>query len=228
MESLAQRLASIEARIQAACARVERARAEVKLVPASKFQPLERMREAIAAGLDCFGENRVQEAVAKAAVLPGLEWHLLGPLQSNKVRAALGVFRVLHALDRPSIVAAVDREATARGQLVEAFVEVNLAGEASKHGWSPGELLDSSGQIEVLESVRLVGLMAIPPPESDPRRARAWFTELARLRDRVGQRCSWPGFRGDLSMGMSEDFELAIEEGATHIRVGTALFGPRA
>lgn len=223
--SVGDRVAAIQQRLETACRTNGRDPSEVTLVAASKTQPVEALLEAAAAGIRVFGENRVQEAVAKAPSLPATtSWHLLGPLQSNKVKAALGVCDTLEALDRPAILFEVERRAAALGRRVNAFLEVNLGGEVSKHGLLPDEVLalDLSGFL----SIDFVGLMAIPPPEQDPLRTRAWFRALATLRDRVA-RGNWPGFRGWLSMGMSDDFELAIAEGATHVRVGTALFGPR-
>ncbi len=227
MDGFRERLARVEHDIAGACARVGRRRADVTLVAASKSQPIDVLRHAVTCGIRIFGENRVQEGRDKAAHLPGVTWHLLGPLQSNKVRMALEVFGTLHALDRPSIIAAVDREAGRRGRRVAAFIEVNLALEPSKHGFAPTDLV---GQREVFESVEhldLLGLMAIPPAGTDAEASRPWFRQLAALRDQVGASQRWPGFVGALSMGMSDDFEVAIEEGATHVRVGTSLFGAR-
>lgn len=227
MSSIAARLAAIEGRIARACGRVGRDRQQLTLVAASKSQPTAAIEEAIAAGQRVFGENRVQEAQSKAAALGAMQLHLLGPLQSNKVKVALSLFDTLHALDRPSIIDAVEAAAGRLGRPARAFVEVNLGAEPSKHGFLPGELVAQGRDWNGLRHLELVGLMAIPPPEDDPARARHWFRMLARLRDEVGERLAWPGFRGALSMGMSDDFELAIEEGASHVRVGTALFGSR-
>ena len=223
------RVAAIRARMAAACARSGRDPAAVTLVAASKQQPPEALRAAWEAGVRVFGENRVQEAQAKRDALPAAaEWHLLGPLQSNKARAALDVFSTLQALDRPKIVEVVAREARARGRTVDAFLEVNLGGEATKHGFAPADVVPAFAAARALPGVRLVGLMAIPPPEEDAARARAWFAALRRLRDELRAAPGGEAFAGWLSMGMSDDFEVAIEEGATHVRVGTALFGPRA
>ena len=221
----AARLAAIRARIEAAARASGRASGQVVLVGASKMQPAARLGAFFAAGLRAFGENRVQEAAAKRRELPReIEWHLLGPLQSNKVRAALDLFTTFHAVDRPKIAEAIDREAAARGLRVAGFLEVNLGQEASKHGFPPAGLADAIAPLARLEHLRIAGLMAIPPPGGEPRR---WFLELRELRDRIAARPEWAGFPGWLSMGMSDDFETAIEEGATHVRIGTALFGPR-
>jgi pyridoxal phosphate enzyme (YggS family) len=228
-DSLAGRFVAIQARIQAACERSGRARDEVTLVGASKTRPAPVLAEAFHAGLRAFGENRVQEALAKAGELRGLQidWHLIGPLQTNKVRAALDLFRTVHSVDRPKIAEALDHEAAARGLAVPGFLEINLGGEESKHGFPPEGLAEAVRPLADLEHLRIVGLMAIPPPGDSPEDSRPWFRRLRALRDDLGSRPEWSGFPGLLSMGMSDDFEVAIEEGATHVRVGTALFGRR-
>jgi pyridoxal phosphate enzyme (YggS family) len=227
-ERFARRFAQIQARIEEACQRAARPAASVVLVGASKTQPAAALAEAWRAGLRVFGENRVQEALAKSPGLPPeIEWHLIGPLQSNKVRAALGLFRAIHSIDRPGIAEAVDREAGARGVSVTGFLEVNLGGEESKHGFSAAGLAEAVLPLSRLRHLRIAGLMAIPPPGDSPEDSRPWFRKLRELRDGLAARPEWQGFPGWLSMGMSDDFEVAIEEGATHVRVGTALFGPR-
>ncbi|HYL05505.1 MAG TPA: YggS family pyridoxal phosphate-dependent enzyme [Thermoanaerobaculia bacterium] len=229
----AARLAAIERRIAAACARGRRDPATVTLVGASKTQPAAALAPFVAAGLAVLGENRVQEAQAKRRELgeilgePHLEWHLIGPLQTNKARPALELFSCIHSLDRPEIAAALDREAGRRGVRPAVFVEVNLGGEPSKHGFPPGRLAEAVLPLAALPNLRVVGLMAIPPPAAAAEGSRPWFRRLRELRDDLGSRPEWAGWPGSLSMGMSDDFEEVIEEGATHVRVGTALFGPR-
>jgi pyridoxal phosphate enzyme (YggS family) len=226
--SVALRLAAIRDRIAAAAARAGRDPAAVRLVGASKTQPVERLREAYDAGLALFGENRVQEAQAKAPALPPeLRWHLLGPLQSNKARAAVALFDLFHAVDRPKIARALDAEAAAQGRVARGLVEVNLGGEASKHGFDPATVADEIAPLAALPNLRLEGLMAIPPPGPTPEASRRHFRRLRELRDELAARPEWSGRLVELSMGMSDDFEVAIEEGATYVRVGTALFGPR-
>ncbi|HXT51557.1 MAG TPA: YggS family pyridoxal phosphate-dependent enzyme [Thermoanaerobaculia bacterium] len=230
MGDVAAHVEAIRERIAQACAAAGRDVASVTLVAASKSQPAERLRAAWAAGVRTFGENRVQEAAGKRAELADLaeaEWHLLGPLQSNKVRQAAELFNTFHALDRPKILTAVAAEAQRRGSTVDGFVEVNLAGEASKHGFAPQGLARELTPLRELPGLRLVGLMAIPPPGPDAEASRPWFRKLRALRDELASTPGWEGFSGWLSMGMSDDFAVAIEEGATHVRVGTALFGPR-
>lgn len=233
--SVARRLARIEERIAAACRRAGRPRHEVNLVGASKKQPVDRLQAAWDAGLRVFGENRVQEAEAKKPRLPeAAEWHLLGPLQSNKARLAVELFDAVHALDRIKIARYLDRHLGERAEeagtpvrRLPCFVQVLLGGEESKHGFPPGRLAEVLDELVGFDRLELVGLMSIPPPEDTAEASRRWFVRLRDLRDQVAREGRVPGFRGWLSMGMSVDFEVAIEEGATHVRVGTDLFGPR-
>lgn len=226
--TVAERCAAVQARLAAACRLAGRDPSGVRLVGASKGQPVAVLRAAHEAGLALFGENRVQEALAKAAELPpALEWHLLGPLQSNKVRQALRLFRTFHAVDRAAIAFDLDREAGKLGLAIDGFLEVNLGGEASKHGFAPESLLAEAAPLARLDHLRLRGLMAIPPPSEEPEGARPWFARLRILADELAAQPGFEGFSRWLSMGMSDDFEVAIAEGATHVRVGTLLFGPR-
>jgi PLP dependent protein len=226
-----ERYLQITRRIGEACRRSGRRPEEVVLVGASKIQPAAVLAAAWRAGLRVFGENRVQEAVAKRRELPSppfeIEWHLIGPLQSNKVKPALDLFRAVHSVDRIRIAEALDQEAGRRGLRLPGFLEVNLGDEESKHGFSPRTLAETVRPLAGLEHLKIVGLMAIPPQAGDPEGSRPWFRRLRELRDELGSRPEWSGFPGWLSMGMSHDFEVAVEEGATHVRVGTSLFGPR-
>ena len=222
---IAARLEEVRARIRRAADRAGREAAAVKLVLASKTQPPEAIRAAHAAGARAFGENYVQEAAVKQdalADLQGLEWHLIGHLQSNKARAAAGRFALIHSLDSARLAAALSR-ARAGAHPAAALIEVNAAGETSKSGVAPAEaerLIE-----EARAAVEIRGLMTIPPPSADPGRAREHFAALRKLRDRLA------GSTGlalsELSMGMTDDFEVAIEEGATFVRVGRAVFGER-
>jgi pyridoxal phosphate enzyme (YggS family) len=222
------RYRSVRERVDAACHDAGRSPADVVLVGASKRQSIERMRAAWEAGLRVFGENRVQEAEAKRPQLPAeCDWHLLGPLQSNKAKKAVRLFSTVHSVDRLKIGLTLDREAGKLGVKMEGFLEVNLGEEPSKHGFSPAGLAPQAEPLAGLEHLRIVGLMAIPPFERDLARARRWFDRLRELRDELAARSEWRGFPGALSMGMSHDFELAILAGATHVRVGTDLFGER-
>lgn len=226
--AIAASLAAIEARIAAACARAGRARSTVTLVGASKMQPIDALRDAFDAGLRVFGENRVQEGLAKSEQLPAeIDWHLLGPLQSNKVRAALRLYRTFHAVDRLSIALDLEHEAERAGCKARGFLEVNLGAEPTKHGFDPDEVAAAARELASLDHLRIVGLMAIPPFGDDPEASRPWFVRLRTLRDDVLAALGPDRFPGLLSMGMSDDFEVAIEEGATHVRIGTALFGAR-
>lgn len=237
---VAARVAAVRRRIAAGCERAGRRVEEVTLVAAAKGQPAERLLAAVAAGVEALGENRVQEAEAhRAALAAGLPaadprptgtlpaWHLIGPLQSNKARVAAELFDLVHSVDRVKIARALDRELAARGRRVEALVEVNLGGEASKHGFAPEGLGDALRPLAVLEHLRIAGVMVIPPPGEAPEDSRPWFRRAREIRDELAERPEWAGWRGLLSMGMSDDFEVAVEEGATHVRVGTALFGGR-
>ncbi len=224
---VAERLADIRERIAAACARVGRSPDEITLVGAAKRQPIEKMRAARDAGLRVVGENRVQEAEEKQPRLPGLEWHLIGPLQSNKAKRAASLFSAVHSIDRPKIARVLDREAARLDKTLPGFLEVNVGREESKHGFDPETLTEQARPLAELEALRIVGLMAIPPWETEAQRAREWFRRLRELRDEVCSRPEWSTCSGWLSMGMSGDFEIAIEEGATHVRVGTSLFGER-
>lgn len=225
---VAERVGAIRQRIDDACKRSGRDHEEVTLLGASKSQPLERLREAWAAGVAVFGENRVQEALAKIPGLPEeAEWHLIGPLQTNKVKKVVPQFSTVHSIDRIKLAQALEKEAQRVGRVIDGFLEVNLGAEETKHGFLPDDLLDAAELLVSLRSVRLVGLMAIPPHETEPAATRAWFRQLRLLRDDLRPILGWQGSPGCLSMGMSQDFETAIEEGATHVRVGTALFGPR-
>jgi pyridoxal phosphate enzyme (YggS family) len=227
-DGVAARLASIRRRIDDACRRAGRDPASVTLIGASKMQPPARLREAFDAGLSIFGENRVQEAQAKAGELPSeIDWHLFGPLQSNKARPAAELFSTIHSLDRPKIARALDREAARLGRTLRCFIEVNLGDEENKHGFPADRLPAALDDLLGYSHLSLVGLMAVPPYDPDPEASRPWFRRLRALAEALVERPGWEGFSGQLSMGMSGDFEVAIEEGATHVRIGTALFGER-
>jgi len=228
MSSVAQQFLTLRAKIDAACDRAQRPRESVELVGASKRQPIEKLAEAWEAGLRTFGENRVQEVIVKAPQMPAeVDWHLIGPLQSNKVNRAVEHFSTIHSIDRAKIARAIDRAAGARGCRIAGLLQVNIGREESKHGFDPEDLLEAIAPLVDLEHLRIEGIMAIPPYEADHERARDWFRALRELRDSVFERTEWSGRLGLLSMGMSHDFDIAVEEGATHVRVGTALFGER-
>lgn len=226
MTGAAERLRSINSRIRSACLRCGRDPEEITLVGAAKRQDSARLLEAREAGLADFGENLVQEAESHRELLgdADVNWHLIGPLQSNKARRAARLFDWIHSVDRLKIARRLDGGAAEAGRRIRAMAEVNLGAEPTKHGFAPSDLVDVAGELLAFENLEVVGLMAIPPRTDTEDECRAWFSRLRELRDRV---FSGPG-QGLLSMGMSGDFEIAIEEGATHIRIGTELFGPRA
>jgi PLP dependent protein len=213
-------LEHVRERVARAAVRGGRRPEDVLLIGVSKTVDLERIRAALAAGLRALGENRVQEAKTKVAELGrAAAWHLVGHLQTNKVKDALELFDVIHSLDRLELAQELERRAAPRGLAVEALLQVNVAGEASKGGFAPdavGAALDAIGK---LPHVKVTGLMAIPPEVTRPEDARPWFRALRGLAERHGL--------SRLSMGMSGDFEVAVEEGATMVRVGTAIFGAR-
>ena len=225
---VAERIEGVRTRIAQSCRRCGRDPAAVTLVAVGKRQPIDRIEAALAAGQTVFGENQVQEAEEKAALLdPAIEWHMIGPLQSNKSRRAAGLFTVIHSVDRQKIALRLERDLERLGRTVRAFAQVHLGAEETKHGFAESELRETLRPLADLEHLRIEGLMAIPPWEEDPERARAWFRRLREHRDALAETPEWRDWAGALSMGMSHDFEVAIEEGATHVRVGTALFGDR-
>ncbi len=227
------RLEAINQRIAAACERAGRQASEITLVAVSKTVPSARIREAIEAGVRALGESRVQEAAVKIPELKPLsderkvQWHLIGHLQSNKARRAVELFDAVHSVDSLKLAEQLDRLAGESGKRLPIFIEVNLGGEESKTGAAPDEILPLCEQIGKLPRLELKGLMAVPPFSDNPEDARPFFQHLRRLRDEARQAGAAGGRFNDLSMGMSDDFEIAIEEGATFIRVGTALFGAR-
>jgi PLP dependent protein len=224
IDDIPARLAMVRERIAQACARAHREVASVRLVLASKTQPPEAISAAYAAEARDFGENYVQEAIAKRAVLahlPDVRWHLIGHLQSNKVRAAVENFDLIHTLDSARLANALARIRPVPPMPV--LIEVNLGGEASKSGVRP------DGVASLLETVRnyvdVRGLMTIPPPTANLSDTHRWFAALRELRDRLATATGLA--LQELSMGMTEDYEAAIEEGATIVRVGRAVFGER-
>jgi len=198
----------------------------VSLIAVSKTHPVEVIQEAVDAGQLIFGENRIQEAQPKITALPAkLHWHLIGHLQSNKVRLALPLFELIHGVDSLELLAHIDRVAGDLGLFPQVLLQVNVAGEASKFGFTPGKLLGLVEEIVKFDRVQIEGLMTIPPLAPAPEHSRRYFAALRELRDKLATECRFP--LPQLSMGMSNDFRVAIEEGATMVRVGTAIFGDR-
>jgi PLP dependent protein len=226
MSAIAQRLASVMERIETSARNAGRDPGEITLVAVSKTHPPHVVLDAVRAGQRVFGENRVQEARAKIGQLPGdVVWHLIGPLQRNKVRVALGLFGCFHALDSIELARAIQRVCEETGRTWRVLLEVNLGDESSKFGFRAEGLDGIAEEILALDRVVLDGLMCIPPYSDDPASSLPHFVRLRELRDglerRLGRRLP------ALSMGMSHDFESAIREGATIVRVGTAIFGER-
>lgn len=227
MVSLTEALRRVRERIGEACARCGRDPASVALVAVSKTVPAERVRELVMAGHRLLGENRVQEALEKKAAV-GLDarWHLVGHLQSNKARRAVGAFELIHSVDDADLAREIGRRAAQAGIVQPVLAQINLAGEATKSGSDPARARELLEAIVSVEHLDLRGLMTIPPPSENPEESRRWFVELRDLRDRMAGALGRP--LPDLSMGMTDDFEVAVEEGATIVRVGRAIFGERA
>lgn len=226
MNALSDRLQAIRDRISAAAQRCGRDPASVELLAVSKTFPVEAIREAVEAGQLLFGENKVQEILAKAPQLPAnLRWHLIGHLQSNKVRKVLPHVEAIHSIGSLDLARDVDRIAGELGLIPRVYIEVNLAAESSKHGFSAEQLRTSLEALYSLKRLEIQGLMCIPPFDDDPQKSRPYFTQLRTLRDELEKTGGAPLPR--LSMGMSHDFDIAIEEGATIVRVGSAIFGDR-
>lgn len=227
--SVTANVARVRERMHQAARRAGRDPDTIRLIAASKTVEAARIRAAIAAGISIMGENYLQEARQKIGKLGQeiVEWHLIGALQRNKVRYIFDLFTMLHSLDSLALAEEVHKRGERLGRTMPALIEVNLGGEASKSGWTPQELLANVTRLVPLKHVQICGLMTIPPPTPTPEGARPFYQELRDLRDQLGQR-GIEGLRFDeLSMGMTADFEVAIEEGATMVRVGTAIFGPR-
>jgi len=225
--SIAENIARLKEEIAAACRKAGRDEREVALMAVSKVHPVEAILEAYEAGQRLFGENKVQEYEAKAAHVRGLagaEFHLIGPLQSNKTNKAAELFDAVDAVDALKIAERLEKAAAERGKLLPVLIEVKLSHEESKHGVAPEELSALLDAMSGMKAVQAVGLMTVPPWSEDAETARPYFRELRRLRDEVVK--AHPGVT-QLSMGMSNDFVVAIEEGSTCVRVGTAIFGKR-
>ncbi|MDD3652389.1 YggS family pyridoxal phosphate-dependent enzyme, partial [Immundisolibacter sp.] len=231
LDALQHRLAAVRARIAAACARVGRDPGEVRLLPVSKTVPASRLRLAYAAGCREFGENKVQEALHKAealADLPDLRWSIIGHLQTNKAKYVARFASEFQALDSLRVAAALDRHLQAEGRTLDVLVQVNTSGEASKFGLPPAAVADFLRQLPAFAALRVRGLMTLARLSADPEQVRPCFARLRQLRERLAGELPGGIELAELSMGMSGDFELAIEEGATVVRVGQAIFGARA
>ena len=227
---IADRVAVVRERIARAAARAGRPAGEVTLVAVTKTHPADAVREAFAAGVRDVGENRVQEAEGKAPALAelrpqGLRWHLVGHLQSNKAKKAAALFDWVHSVDGAPIARRLGEAAEAEGRPLRALLQVDLAAEPTKSGLDESQLFAVLESLRGLAGVKVMGLMALPPYDEDAERVRPYFRRLRLLRDRARERGLLEG--AELSMGMSHDLEVAVEEGATLVRVGTAIFGER-
>jgi len=226
---IAQRLTAVRQRVAAAAIKAGRQASDVRLLAVSKTFGLDHVRAAAAAGQTEFGENRVQEALQKMDGSADLKirWHLIGTLQSNKARKTATAFSVIHSVDSLKLLQLIDTAAAEASARPELLVQVDLAGEATKHGIPPAGAMDIVRAGSNCRSARLVGLMTIPPYFDDPEKARPYFARLRDLRDTLLNEGLEPGLVRELSMGMSHDFEIAVQEGATIVRLGTAIFGNR-
>jgi pyridoxal phosphate enzyme (YggS family) len=230
--SLRARIEDVRSRIEASAARAGRDPREVTLVAVSKLHPAKLVREASAAGLFEFGENRVQEAEGKIEELKGedaaLRWHLIGHLQANKARRAARLFDLIHSVDSASLVEKLERSCAEEGrEQLDVLLQVDLAGEETKSGAGEDELPALAESLKGCSRVRCRGLMILPPFFEDAELVRPYFRRLRGLRDELRARGLFGEGSGELSMGMTHDFEVAVEEGATLVRVGTAIFGNR-
>ena len=227
MNEIAERLAAVRSQIANAARSAGRRAEDIELVAVSKTHPPETLHEALDAGQTLFGENRVQEARAKIPLLPGrARWHLIGHLQKNKIRHALAAgFELFHGIDSLELAREFDRIANEAGMFPRVLLEVNVAGEASKFGFSPDKLRTEMEPLLALGRLQIEGLMTIPPFSPEAETSRPYFVALRELRDVLQTEFRVPLPR--LSMGMSGDFAVAVEEGATLVRVGTAIFGTR-
>jgi pyridoxal phosphate enzyme (YggS family) len=223
---VSENLAKVVERIASACQKAGRDPAEVKVVAVTKTHSPDVIRQAIKAGINNIGENRVQEAEIKYHEIDAdVTWHLVGHLQRNKVRKALTMFSMIHSLDSRRLVREIEKESAKLDKIIPCLIEVNTSGEASKFGVEPDGLAELVTEVLKAEHIKLVGLMTIGPLTEDQDRIRRSFTLLRELRDRVENifGCYLP----HLSMGMSDDFEIAVQEGSTMVRLGRVLFGPR-
>ena len=229
-DELRERLAEVRRRIEQSARSVGRDGAEIKLIVVSKTHPPEALQRAIQAGVSDLGENRVQEADAKISELgrDSARWHLIGHLQANKARRAVALFDVIHSLDSASLARRLDRLCEAAGRdLLPVLIQVDLGSEATKSGVSEQELPQLVEAVGASGRLRLTGLMTLPPFFDDTELVRPYFRRLRELRDKLRGREAFGAGQGELSMGMSHDYEVAIEEGATYLRIGTAIFGER-
>jgi PLP dependent protein len=221
---LAENLDRVEERLLAACRRAGRSRAEVTLVAVTKTATVEAAATMVELGVLDLGEGRPQELWRKAAVLPAARWHLIGHLQRNKIERTLPFVQCIHSVANLDLLTALEHEAVRQARQLDVLLEVNASGEANKQGFRPEEVLELTPVLKDLKFVRVTGLMTMAAYEDNPERCRPTFALLRQLRDRLREEMHGTHPLTDLSMGMSNDFEIAVEEGATLVRIGTALF----
>lgn len=227
MSKLAENLAAVQARIANAVEKSGRSAHEVRLVAVSKTYPAEAIRELFETGQQAFGESRVQEALPKVEALPpGIEWHFIGHLQTNKIRKVVGQFALFHGVDNENLALQMNRIAGELSVTANVLLEVNVSGEESKFGFAPENLPAALENLAPLPFLRIRGLMTMAPYSDNPEEARPYFAKLRDVRDRLATATGLP--LSELSMGMSGDFEQGIAEGATIVRVGSAIFGSRS
>ncbi|MNI08193.1 hypothetical protein D3C73_612190 [compost metagenome] len=224
--SVRERIDEVNVKVQAACQRVGRSRDEVQVIAVTKYVSLETTREVLDEGLTQIGENRWQDVKPKWEALHERgTWHFIGHLQTNKVKDVLGKFAYIHSLDRPSLASELNKQAAAAGIQVTCLIQVNVSGEESKYGLAPEDLLSFAAELSKLENIHIVGLMTMAPYEMEAEATRPVFRRLRLLRDQLNEQEILPYQVQHLSMGMSNDFEVAIEEGATMVRLGSVLVG---
>jgi len=230
-DAIAHNVQSVLHSIRRAADRVGRRSDTIRLIAATKSVSVSGIRHAIAAGVRLFGENRLQEAIPKIASFgpeAGLSWHFIGRLQRRKVRSVVGAFAMIHSVDSLELAAEVNRRAEEAGACQEILLEVNIGGESSKAGFSLPAVVDALPVLDLMSHLSVKGLMAVPPPTREAESARPYFRRLSELARSLSHANLRRIRMDELSMGMSNDYEVAVEEGATFVRVGTAIFGPRA
>ncbi|HEU4344417.1 MAG TPA: YggS family pyridoxal phosphate-dependent enzyme [Candidatus Binatia bacterium] len=228
MVDIAANCRAVQDRIVEAARRANRDQKQIRLLAAAKSQSVEFVRASIKAGIRLIGENYVQEARAKKQeIADAVEWHMIGHLQRNKTKAAVELFDVIESLDSLELARAIDHEGSKKRRTVRAFIEVNLSGEASKSGLSKDKTSELLTAIGDLSHLQIEGLMTVPPFREDPEKVRPYFRELREMQLRLGEQRLPNVDLKELSMGMTHDYIVAIEEGATIVRIGTAIFGPR-
>ena len=228
MEFIGENVKRVRARISAAALRAGRNPDDILLIAVTKNVGVNDVRKGIEAGLDMFGENRVQEAEEKIVeVGHNVQWHMIGHLQTNKVKKAVDLFDIIHSVDSIHLAAEIEKRAFAVKKQVSVLLQVDLADEETKFGFSKEELFDALDKLAGFVHLRVRGLMTIPPFSPEPEDSRIYFKELAKIKEKISESRLSEIDMDILSMGMSQDFEVAIEEGANMVRIGTALFGPR-